>query len=61
MEFEIQLSSGGGLFIPVWRGKSKLSNGTMETYTFDGATSSDLRILILSDKGRIKEVQLAEL
>lgn len=62
VEFEIQLSSGGGLFIPVWRGKSRLNNGTMETYTFDGATSSDLRIVILSDKGgRIKEVKLDEL
>lgn len=61
VEFEIQLSSGGGLFIPVWRGTSKLSNGMMETYTFDGATSSDLRILILGDKGRIKEVKLEEL
>ena len=61
VEFEIQLSSGGGLFVPVWRGKSRLNNGTMETYTFDGATSSDLRILILSEKGRIKEVKLDEL
>ena len=61
VEFEIQLSSGGGLFVPVWRGKSRLNNGTMETYTFDGATSSDLRILILSEEGRIKEVKLDEL
>ncbi len=61
VEFEIQLSSGGGLFIPVWRGRSRLNNGTMERYTFDGATSSDLRILILSSRGRIKEVQLDEL
>lgn len=61
VEFEVQLSSGGGLFIPVWRGKSRLNNGAMETYTFDGASSSDLRILILGDKGRIKEVQLKEL
>lgn len=61
VEFEIQLSSGGGLFIPVWKGKSRLNNGSMETYSFDGATSSDLRIVILSDKGRIKEVKLDEL
>ncbi|WP_298062670.1 glycoside hydrolase family 3 N-terminal domain-containing protein, partial [uncultured Rikenella sp.] len=61
VEFEIQLSSGGGLFVPVWRGRSRLNNGTMETYTFDGATSSDLRIVILGDKARIKEVKLNEL
>ncbi|MDE5945307.1 MAG: glycoside hydrolase family 3 C-terminal domain-containing protein, partial [Rikenella sp.] len=61
VEFEIQLSSGGGLFIPVWRGRSRQNNGTMEDYAFDGATSSDLRILILSDRARIKEVRLDEL
>ena len=38
-----------------------MNNGTMETYTFDGATSSDLRIVILGDKARIKEVKLNEL
>lgn len=61
VEFEIQLSSGGGLFIPVWRGTSRLNNGSFETFSFDGATSSDLRILILSEKAEIKEVRLKEL
>lgn len=61
VEFEVQLSSGGGLFIPVYNGKSRMNNGSVETYTFDGATSSDLRIVILGDKARIKEVVLNEL
>lgn len=58
VEFEIQLSSGGGLFIPVWKGKSGPTNGSMETYRFDGATSSDLRIIIHSEKAAIKQVDL---
>lgn len=61
VEFEVQLSSGGGLFIPVLRTKSRSSNGTMEQYSFSGAVSSDLRIVILSDKARIKEVSINEL
>lgn len=60
-EFEVQLSSGGGLFIPVYRGKSRANNGTTEKYSFSGATASDIRILILSDKASIKEVVLKEL
>jgi beta-glucosidase len=49
------------LFIPVWRGKSGATNGSVESYRFDGATSSDLRIVILGEKAAVVEVVLPEL
>lgn len=58
VEFEIQLSSGGGLFIPVYKGRSGETNGSMEKYTFSGSVASDMRIIILSPKASIQEVRI---
>lgn len=58
VEFEIQLSSGGGLFIPVYKGTSRLTNGSFEKYEFSEAEASDIRIIINSKKGTIQEVKL---
>ena len=59
--FEIQLSGGGGQFMPVFTGES---NGTSETetYTFKGFPSSDLRLILYGNQDNkissITEVKL---
>ncbi|HZL12439.1 MAG TPA: glycoside hydrolase family 3 C-terminal domain-containing protein [Prolixibacteraceae bacterium] len=59
--FEIQLSGGGGQFMPVFTGES---NGTLatETYTFKGSPSSDLRLILYGNQDNkiscITEVKL---
>lgn len=53
--FEIQISSGGGQFITVFRGKDK-NQGGQNTYTFKETTGSDLRIRITSGYVKITEV-----
>ena len=55
--FEIQLSSGGGQFITVYKGNIT-DTEKYSTYTFKKAVASDLRILITSGKATISEVKL---
>lgn len=55
--FEIQLSSGGGQFITVYKG-SVAETEKYSTYTFKKAVASDLRILLTSGKATISEIKL---
>ncbi|MPN20562.1 hypothetical protein SDC9_167941 [bioreactor metagenome] len=55
--FEIQLSSGGGQFITVYKGNIT-DTEKYSTYIFKKAVASDLRILITSGKATISEVKL---
>lgn len=57
-EYEIQLSSGGGLFIPVFRGEAKNNTGAFDKVSFTEAEASDLRIIIFSDKAELREIIL---
>lgn len=60
VEFEIQLSSGGGQFLPFYNGKYNGSGKQQMTYTFDKNAASDLRILIRKGTAAIAEVKLKE-
>ena len=60
VEFEIQLSSGGGQFLPFYRGKYSGSGKQQMTYSFDKNAASDLRILITKGEASIARVQLKE-
>ncbi|MDR1707553.1 MAG: glycoside hydrolase family 3 C-terminal domain-containing protein [Prevotella sp.] len=55
--FEIQLSSGGGQFITVYKGNIT-DTEKYSTYIFKKAVASDLRILITSGKATVSEVKL---
>lgn len=55
--FEIQLSSGGGQFITVYKG-TITETEKYSSYNFKKAVASDLRILITSGKTTISEVKL---
>jgi len=55
--FEIQLSSGGGQFITVYKGAISETE-KYSTYMFKKAVASDLRILLTSGKATISEVKL---
>ncbi|SHE30820.1 beta-glucosidase [Mariniphaga anaerophila] len=61
--FEIQLSGGGGQFIPVYSGKSN-GSAEVETYSFDGYPASDLRLILFgtqnNSKSSIAEIVLRE-
>ena len=59
-EFEIQLSSGGGQFLTVYKGKAVNTSG-IKTYTFKATTASDARILLTRGKASVAEVALKEL
>jgi beta-glucosidase len=55
--FEIQVSSGGGQFITVFKGSPQNVN-TENRYSFNETAGTDLRIRILSGKVKIAEVAL---
>lgn len=55
--FEIQISSGGGQFITVFKGSPQSLN-EFNSYLFDDSSGTDLRIRINSGKVRISEVQI---
>lgn len=56
-EFEIQVSSGGGQFITVYKGMAAYSE-TYVDYPLKGDVASDVRILINSGRVSIAEVKL---
>ena len=58
-QYEIQLSSGGGQFLPVNTGTVKANS--QQDITFPANTGSDLRILIKGGKAAVAEVKLKEL
>lgn len=60
VEFEIQLSSGGGQFLPFYKGRYNGSGKQQMTYTFDRNAASDLRILITKGEASIAKIQLKE-
>lgn len=55
--FEIQLSSGGGQFLTVYKGEIKEAE-KLSTYSFPKTIASDVRIAITSGKASISEVKL---
>ncbi len=55
--FEIQLSSGGGQFLTVYKGDIKEAE-KLSTYSFPKTIASDVRIAITSGKASISEVKL---
>lgn len=60
VEFEIQLSSGGGQFLTFYKGTYNGSGKQQMTYSFDKNAASDLRILITKGAVSIARVQLKE-
>lgn len=56
-EFEIQVSSGGGQFITVYKGEARFSENFI-SYPLRKDVASDVRILITSGKASIAEVKL---
>lgn len=57
--FEIQISSGGGQFLTVYKGTIKDSDlEKFSNYTFPKTVASDVRIVINSGKASIAEVKL---
>lgn len=60
VEFEIQLSSGGGQFLPFYKGGYKGMGAILQSYSFDRNTASDLRILVTKGTAGIAEVKLNE-
>ena len=59
-KFEIQLSGGGGQFLPVYEGTVEATN-ELTNYRFKGTTASDIRIVITSGNASISEVKIKEL
>ena len=57
--YEIQISSGGGQFLPVQRGE--VTPNQEETIRFNKTGGSDLRILITNGSAEIAEIKLPEL
>lgn len=57
--YEIQISSGGGQFLPVQRGE--VTPNQEETIRFNKTGGSDLRILITNGSAEISEIKLPEL
>ena len=57
-EFEIQLSSGGGQFLTVHKGRPGRVDSTLQTYSFKETTASDARIVITKGSARISEVRI---
>lgn len=60
VEFDIQLSSGGGQFLTVYQGSYQGTGLKQMTYTFSPNSASDLRILIKKGKPGIAEVRIPE-
>lgn len=60
VEFDIQLSSGGGQFLTVYQGSYQGTGLKQITYTFSPNSASDLRILIKKGKPGIAEVRIPE-
>lgn len=57
--FEIQLSSGGGQFLTVYKGTIDGEKGIeSKTYTFSSMVSSDIRVLITKGKAEICELHV---
>lgn len=57
--YEIQISSGGGQFLPVQSGEVKPNQE--ENIQFNKTGGSDLRILITGGSAEIAEIKLPEL
>jgi beta-glucosidase len=55
--FEIQLSSGGGQFITVYKG-TITETEKYSAYSFKKTVASDLRILLTSGKATVSEIKL---
>lgn len=55
-DFEIQLSGGGGQFLTVYSGTVS-EYGKLISYSFNGTTASDLRIVLNDDKVGVAEVK----
>ena len=55
--FEIQVSSGGGQFITVFKGTPKVINN-WDTFSFSETAGTDLRIKIISGNVKISEVKI---
>lgn len=60
VEFEIQLSSGGGQFLPFYKGKYNGSGKQRMTYRFSKNSASDIRLLITKGSVAIAEVGVKE-
>lgn len=60
VEFDIQLSSGGGQFLTVYQGTYQGTGIKRMTYSFNPNSASDLRILIKKGKPGIAEVNIPE-
>ena len=58
-KYEIQLSNGGGQFLPIQNGTVKANQA--ETVTFTPSGASDIRIVIKEGKAQVAEVKLPEL
>lgn len=59
VSFEIQLSSGGGQFLTVYKGEAKKS-GNYQLYSFKETLASDARILLTKGKASIAEIKLKQ-
>jgi len=63
--FEIQLSCGGGQFVPVYQGKSSGKSNEIEKYTFEGCVASDMRIMFFGNDenewNAVSEIELTVL
>ncbi|MDD2284931.1 MAG: glycoside hydrolase family 3 C-terminal domain-containing protein [Paludibacter sp.] len=55
--FEIQISSGGGQFITVFKGYQK-TPGAVNTYTFKESSGTDLRVRVVSGNVKIVGINL---
>lgn len=60
VEFEIQLSSGGGQYITFYKGGYKGTAVALKAYSFDRNPASDLRILVKKGTAGIAEVKVEE-
>ena len=58
-KYEIQLSNGGGQFLPIQNGTVKANQA--ETVTFTPSGASDIRIVIKEGKAQVAEIKLPEL
>ena len=56
-KYEIQLSNGGGQFLPIQSGTVKANQA--ETVTFTPSGASDIRIVIKEGKAQVAEIKLS--
>lgn len=54
--YEVQISDGGGQFVPLIKGI--ITAGKTQTINFPFTSGSDLRIMILSGRAQIKEIEV---